>query len=85
MLFIGYQAEGTLGRRILEGDKKVNMMGIEIVVKAQVAKINSFSAHADARELVKRMKGFTKKPKKVFVVHGEKDASEALQSDLEEI
>jgi len=85
LLFIGYQAKGTLGRRILEGEKRIKMMGDEIIVEAEITKLNSFSAHADANGLVKRMKGFQNKPKKVFVVHGEQEASEAFKTKLEEL
>jgi metallo-beta-lactamase family protein len=82
LLFVGYQAEGTLGRFILEGAKVVKMMGIEVAVKAKVGQIDSFSSHADAGELVRWVKGFQKKPKKIFVVHGETASSGALASNL---
>ncbi len=83
ILFVGYQAEHTLGRVILEGAEKIWMMGLTIVVKADVEKINSFSAHADYNELLKWSRGFKKKPYKTFVVHGEPDASSALKQRLE--
>ncbi|MBN1755882.1 MBL fold metallo-hydrolase [bacterium] len=82
VLFVGYQAEGTLGRYILEGAKKVKMMGMEIVVKADIEKINSFSAHADYRELLKWAGGFKQKPRMVFVVHGEETSASAFQEKL---
>ncbi|MEI7557308.1 MAG: MBL fold metallo-hydrolase RNA specificity domain-containing protein [bacterium] len=71
VLFVGYQAEGTLGRYILDGEKKVKMMGIEVDVNAKIAKIEGFSGHADSDQLMKRAKGFTKAPKKTFIIHGE--------------
>lgn len=71
LLFVGYQAEGTLGRTILEGEKRVNVLGLDVVVKADIQKISSFSGHADANQLVKWAAGFTTKPKKVFITHGE--------------
>ncbi len=84
VLFVGYQASGTLGRVLLDGATQVKMMGMNIVVKANVKKIDSYSAHADYKELIKWAKGFSKKPKKFFVVHGEKDSSEALKLKLEQ-
>jgi metallo-beta-lactamase family protein len=85
LLFVGYQAEGTLGRVILEGAKIVKMMGIEVAVKARVDQIESFSSHADSGGLVKWVCGFRKKPKKVFIVHGEAAASRALETSLRQI
>ena len=82
VLFVGYQAEGTLGRYILEGEKRVRMMGEEIVVNAEIEKINSFSSHADYKELIKWMNGFKSEIKKVFIVHGEEKASKALKEKL---
>ncbi len=82
ILFVGYQAEGTLGRHLIEGEKRIRMMGSELVVKADIEKINSFSAHADSNELVKWIEGFKEKPKKVFIVHGEEKSTIALKSKL---
>lgn len=82
LLFVGYQAEGTLGRVILEGAKKIRMMGIEVAVKARVRKIESFSSHADATGLVEWVRGFKRKPKKVFIVHGEAESAGGLESEL---
>jgi len=82
LLFVGYQASGTLGRRILDGADYVQMMGDRIAVKADVKRIEGFSAHADAEELLRWVKGFEKKPKKIFLVHGEPHASEALAKRL---
>lgn len=84
VLIVGYQAEGTLGRRILEGDKHVKMMGMEILVGADIAKINSFSAHADYNDMLEWLSGFEKKPKKVFIVHGEFKSAKSLQSKIKE-
>jgi metallo-beta-lactamase family protein len=78
LLFVGYQAEGTLGRRILDGAEFVHMMGTRIAVKADIGHIEGFSAHADAEELLTWADGFEQKPKKMFVVHGEVGASIAL-------
>jgi metallo-beta-lactamase family protein len=83
VLFVGYQAAGTLGRIILEGAKEVKMMGMKIVVKARVGSIGSFSAHSDYRGLERWMSGFASRPAKVFVVHGEPEAAESLKGRLE--
>ncbi len=71
ILFVGYQAEGTLGRRILDGAEKVKLFGEEISVNARIETIDGFSGHADRAGLLSWVKGFSKKPKKVFIVHGE--------------
>lgn len=73
LLFVGYQAHGTLGRILLEGKKTIKMMGREFIVRAKIARISSFSAHADRRELVQWLENFETKPEKVFLVHGEED------------
>ncbi|MCX6825192.1 MAG: MBL fold metallo-hydrolase [candidate division SR1 bacterium] len=85
LLFVGYQAEGTLGRHILEGEKRVQMMGMEVAVNAEIVKINGFSGHADAEQLMRRAKGFTKAPKKTFIIHGEGNAQVAMKTNLEAI
>ena len=81
IVFVGYQAEGTLGRRIKDGAKEVRIFGEEIEVNAQIHVLEGFSGHADQLELVQWIKNFEKKPKKVFLVHGEPEATAAL-SDL---
>jgi metallo-beta-lactamase family protein len=83
VLFVGYQANGTLGRVILDGAREVRMMGIVVAVRANIEKIDGFSAHADAEELMKWAGGFTtRKPARTFVVHGEPKAAEALGARL---
>jgi len=71
IMFVGYQAIGTLGRRIVNGEKEVRILGREYPVKARVVRINGFSAHADRNELLQWLRGLKKPPRKVFVVHGE--------------
>ena len=83
LLFVGYQAEGSLGRVILEGADVVRMMGMEVAVKAQVRQIDSFSSHADSKELVRWASGFKKKPKTLFIVHGEEESSLGLEKTLD--
>ena len=71
ILFVGYQAEGTLGRKILDGATKVKLFGEEISVNARIEAIDGFSGHADRAGLLSWVGSIGKKPKKVFVVHGE--------------
>lgn len=84
ILFVGYQAEGTLGEKILSGEKEIKLMGLKAVVKADVERIDSFSGHADQRMLLNWFDGFENGPKKVFVIHGEKESSEALSEKIKE-
>ncbi len=85
VLFVWYQAEGTLGRYILQWEKKVWMMGETVEIHAKIWKINGFSGHADTDQLMRRAKGFMKAPKMTFIVHGEGTAQTTLQTKLEEI
>jgi metallo-beta-lactamase family protein len=78
ILFIGYQARGTLGRHIVSGDKKVRIFGKPFRVRANVEQIHGFSGHADRDELVKWLSGLAKPPRRLFVTHGEEEASEAF-------
>lgn len=78
VLFVGYQAEGSLGRQILDGHKTVRIFGDEIAVKADIRFIESYSAHADQAGLVEWVKRFSKRPREVFLIHGEPEASAAL-------
>jgi len=71
VVFVGYQAEGTLGRRLIDGAKKVRIFGEEITVNARIEMIEGFSGHADRNGLLDWMSGFKIKPKKVFLIHGE--------------
>ncbi len=82
ILFVGFQGEGTRGRAILEGAKEINLDGTNYKVRCEVKKINSLSAHADKDALKRYVEGFTTKPKKVFIVHGEKEPAESFANDL---
>jgi len=75
IMFVGYQAVGTLGRRIVNGEKEVRILGQEYPVIARIAKINGFSAHADKEELFEWLSGLKKPPRKLFVVHGEAESA----------
>jgi len=80
IVFVGYQAEGTLGRRIIEGAKQVKIYGEDIAVNAQIHTLGGFSAHADMNGLLEWL-STNKNPKtKVFVVHGEEEASLSFAS-----
>ncbi|MDD4048913.1 MAG: MBL fold metallo-hydrolase [Clostridia bacterium] len=79
VLFVGYQAQGTLGRRILEGERKVKIHGEEIAVKASIEMIDDFSAHADQKGLLEWLKDFEEMPGQIILVHGEEDALDTLQ------
>ena len=71
IMFVGYQAIGTLGRRIVNGEKEVRILGQQYPIKARVAQIHGFSAHADKEELLEWLSALKKPPKKLFIVHGE--------------
>jgi metallo-beta-lactamase family protein len=84
ILFVGYQAEGSLGRRLVEGMKRVRVLGEEVAVKAQIQMLDGFSAHADANQLMDWISNFQDpKPAKVFVVHGEAQSQEALKARIQ--
>jgi metallo-beta-lactamase family protein len=73
VIFVGYQAVGTLGRRLVDGAKKVRIFGEEITVNARIEMIEGFSGHADKNGLLDWVKHFTKKPKNIFIIHGEEE------------
>ena len=83
VLFVGYQANGSTGRKLLDGEKEINILGEQINVKAQIKEIQGLSAHADKNMLLKWVENIKNKPKKVFLVHGEIDALEELKSEIE--
>ncbi|MBW2259693.1 MAG: MBL fold metallo-hydrolase, partial [Deltaproteobacteria bacterium] len=84
ILFIGYQAEGTRGRTILEGEPEVKIHGKKVPVRAKIENISGFSAHADYNEILAWLMGFNRPPLKTFIVHGEPDASTALAEKIRE-
>ena len=85
ILFVGYQAPGTLGRSIIEGAKKVKIFGEEIAVNARVEYIEGYSGHADQEWLLNFVYSFHNPPKHIFLVHGEEEGQEVLKQKIEEI
>jgi len=84
VLFVGYQASGTLGRIILEGAPEIRIHGETHPVKANVAKINGFSAHADRDELLRWLAGLGTAPRHVFVTHGEPESAKSFAKSVAE-
>ena len=82
ILFVGYQAVGTLGRSIVEGADEVKLFGESIQVRAQIKKMAGLSGHADKNGLIEWISAFEEKPKKVFVVHGEDSVCTAFTECL---
>jgi metallo-beta-lactamase family protein len=82
VLIAGYQAEGTLGRRLVDGAEKVRIFGQEIKVRARVVTIGGFSAHADQKALLDWLGHFESGPRRTFITHGEPKASFALQGEV---
>ena len=84
VLFVGFQAEGTLGRRLREGAETVNILGESVRSRAEIAGLDGFSAHADQNELVGWVKRLEPSPSHVFLVHGEPGPAETLAGCLKE-
>ncbi len=82
VLFVGFQAENTLGRKLLRGDKTARIYGEEHEVRARMEKIDGYSAHADEGEMLDFINAIPNRPKRVFVVHGEPDATAAMAAGL---
>ena len=83
ILFVGYQAPGTLGRTMVDGADKVKIFGEEISVNARVEYIEGYSGHADQEWLLNFVYSFIKKPKHIFLVHGEEESEEVLKGLIE--
>ncbi len=85
VLFVGYQAEGCLGRRLVDGVKKVKVLGEEIAVKARIETLDGFSAHADYTQIGEWLSHVNEPaPNKIFIVHGESPSQNALKEYLED-
>ncbi|HWA23704.1 MAG TPA: MBL fold metallo-hydrolase [Caulobacterales bacterium] len=83
ILFAGYQAMGTRGARLLAGECELKMFGRWIKIDAEIANLPMLSAHADADEIMRWLAGFEPPPRRIFIVHGEPQASEALRVRIE--
>lgn len=83
IVFVGYQAEGTLGRSIVDGAKQVRIFGEDIAVNAQIFSLSGLSGHADRDGLHKWINGIKSKPKKVILVHGDREAQKSFQALLD--
>lgn len=84
IVFVGYQAEGTLGRRLLDGEKNVKLFGEDILVKAEIYNIEGFSGHADKNALLSWIDGFKNKPESIFIIHGEKESKISFAQAVKE-
>ena len=84
VLFVGYQAEGSLGRALQDGEKRVRLFGEEIVVRAEIASLKGTSGHADQDGLLHWLGCFERKPQTVFLNHGTEESIAALCSELKE-
>jgi metallo-beta-lactamase family protein len=78
IVFVGYQAQGTLGREIIEGARQVRIFGAQFPVRARVVNLKGFSAHADQRQLLSWVQGLKEPPRAVFITHGEPEASKTF-------
>jgi metallo-beta-lactamase family protein len=84
VLFVGFQAEGTRGRRLVDGEKEIKIFGEMVPVHAQIESLQNLSAHADSREILRWLEAFKRAPEKVFLVHGEIAAAESLRDKIVE-
>jgi metallo-beta-lactamase family protein len=83
IVFVGYQAAGTLGRRILDGEPEVKIMGQRVPVRCRIAKIGGFSAHADWAEVLRWLSGLAgDPPRQVFLTHGEPEAANSMAGHI---
>ena len=82
ILFVGYQAPGTLGYSIVNGAKKVKIFGEEMAVNAQIEYIEGYSGHADQEGLLNYIYSFIKKPKHIFLIHGEPESQDVLKNKI---
>ncbi len=81
LVFVGYQVEGTLGRKIIDGAKRIEIYREEIIVRARVHTINGFSAHADQHGLITWMRGFERLGK-IFLIHGERNKQKIFKQEI---
>jgi len=84
IVFVGYQAAGTTGRRILDGEREVRIMGQRIPVRCKIEKIGGFSAHADWQEVLRWLMGMKVAPRRTFLTHGEPVPAQAMANHIHE-
>ena len=85
ILFVGYQAAGTTGRRILDGETEVKILGQWVPVRCRIAKIGGFSAHADWKEVLRWLEGMESGvPRQTFLTHGEPEAATSMAAHIKE-
>ena len=82
IIFVGFQAAGTTGRRILDGETEVKIMKTWVPVRCNVEKVEGFSAHADWKAVIKWLRGLKHAPRMVFTTHGEPHAAEAMAAHI---
>jgi metallo-beta-lactamase family protein len=82
VMFVGFQGAGTRGRLLCDGAKQIKMLGQPVAVAAKIERLDSMSAHADANEIMRWLKGFTEAPKMTYIVHGEPAAASALEGRI---
>lgn len=84
VVFVGYQAAGTIGRRILDGEREVKILGQRVPVRCRIARIGGFSAHADWKEVLHWLQGMPAAPRRTFLTHGEPPAANAMANHIKE-
>ncbi len=84
IVFVGYQAAGTLGRRVLDGEREVKILGQRVPVRCRIARIGGFSAHADWKEVLHWLEGMPAAPRRTFLTHGEPPAANAMANHIKE-
>ncbi len=82
VIFAGFQAAGTRGRRLVDGENEIKIFGEMVPVHARIERLENLSAHADYREILRWLTGFKRPPEKIFLVHGEPKAAEALKDKI---
>ena len=82
ILFVGYQADATLGRALIEGEKRVRLFGEDIAVRAEIRSLKGTSGHADQKGLIAWLEGFKRKPRTVFLNHGTEESISLLSEEL---
>ncbi len=85
LLFVGYQAEGTKGRKLIEGEKEIKIYGRVIPFRMQIKKFESLSAHGDQKDLINWLSDLKQKPENIFIIHGEREQAKAFQQKLKEV